>query len=264
MDIEEDSIGINNNGSFKQTTFGDIDNDGDFDLVYGDREGYVIFYHNVGSIEEPSWAYSDSIYTGGIYASPALGDVDLDGDLDLVVGIRPDTLGVDEGRLLFYRNVGTPDEATWEYETDTYGGVPLPEWTNPSFVNIDGDGDLDLFVGVRKGGMIYLENRILTSITDNQTGFIPEEILLTQNHPNPFNPETTIRYSLPKAEEVSLVVYNLMGEEVARLVDGFQQAGEYNVIWNASNFASGIYFYRLRAGPQAGGIVQTRKMVLLK
>ena len=258
--LEEDSIGIDNSGSFKRPTFGDIDNDGDFDLVYGNRAGYVIFYHNVGSIEEPSWAFSDSIYTGGIYASPALGDVDLDGDLDLVVGIRPDTLGVDEGRLLFYRNVGTPDEAIWEYETDTYGGVPLPEWTNPSFVNIDGDGDLDLFVGVRKGGMIYLENQILTSINDNQTGFIPNEIFLSQNHPNPFNPVTTISYSLPVSGEVTLIIYNLLGEEVARLVDGFQQAGEYRLSWNASNVSSGIYFYRL----SAGNYTETKKMVLLK
>ncbi|MCH7954482.1 MAG: T9SS type A sorting domain-containing protein [Candidatus Marinimicrobia bacterium] len=79
-------------------------------------------------------------------------------------------------------------------------------------------------------------------------------------HPNPFNPVTNISYSLPVSGDVTLIIYNLLGEEVARLVDGFQPAGEYNTTWNASNIASGIYFYRLRSG----NVVQTRKMVLLK
>ncbi|MCH7954479.1 MAG: T9SS type A sorting domain-containing protein [Candidatus Marinimicrobia bacterium] len=83
---------------------------------------------------------------------------------------------------------------------------------------------------------------------------------LNQNYPNPFNPVTNISYTLPISSEVSLIIYNLLGDEVARLVDGFQQAGEYNTTWNASNVSSGIYFYRLRSG----NFVQTRKMVLLK
>ena len=95
-------------------------------------------------------------------------------------------------------------------------------------------------------------------------GVIPDKFELSQNYPNPFNPETVIRYSIPKAENVSLVVYNLIGEKIAHLVDERKQAGSYSVIWDATNFASGIYFYRLQAGPPAGGFVQTRKMVLLK
>jgi len=96
------------------------------------------------------------------------------------------------------------------------------------------------------------------SITDE--GVVPEKYVLSQNYPNPFNPVTVIRYSIPKAEEVSLVVYNLIGEEVAHLIDERKPAGSYKVTWDASNFSSGIYFYRL----QAGDFVQTRKMVLLK
>ena len=83
---------------------------------------------------------------------------------------------------------------------------------------------------------------------------------LSQNYPNPFNPETAIRYSIPKAEEVSLVVYNLIGEEVTHLIGETQRAGYYKVTWDASNVASGIYFYRL----QAGNFIQTMKMILLK
>ena len=84
--------------------------------------------------------------------------------------------------------------------------------------------------------------------------------LLMQNYPNPFNPMTKISYSLPRSSDVSIIIYNLIGEEVTRLVDGFQQAGEHTALWNASNISSGIYFYRL----QVGDFVQTKKMVLLK
>ena len=93
---------------------------------------------------------------------------------------------------------------------------------------------------------------------------MPENYLLSQNYPNPFNPITIIDYHLAESVDVLLTVYNLLGQEVNRLVDQQQQAGAYKVEWDASNFASGIYFYRLQAGPPAGGFVQTKKMLLLK
>ena len=101
------------------------------------------------------------------------------------------------------------------------------------------------------------------------TGLKPDVILskgysLKENYPNPFNPTTTIEYRVPQAGEVLLIVYNLLGEEVTRLVDEIQQAGIHKVRWDASNFASGIYLYRLQAGPEASGFVRTRKMLLLK
>ncbi|MCH7819095.1 MAG: T9SS type A sorting domain-containing protein [Candidatus Marinimicrobia bacterium] len=99
---------------------------------------------------------------------------------------------------------------------------------------------------------------------DNKEYNIPNEFTLLQNYPNPFNPVTKIEYVLPVGSEISLIIYNLLGREVARVVDGEQSAGNHTVRWDASNFASGIYFYRLQAGPAAGGFVQTRKMVLLK
>ena len=84
---------------------------------------------------------------------------------------------------------------------------------------------------------------------------------LKQNYPNPFKPVTNISYTLPLSGNVSLVIYNLLGEEVSRLVDDKQrQVGEYIASWDASHMTSGIYFYRL----QAGDFVRTRKMVLLK
>ena len=89
---------------------------------------------------------------------------------------------------------------------------------------------------------------------------IANKFTLSDNYPNPFNPVTTISYALPRSGEVTLIVYNLLGEEVTRLIDGFQQAGEYKTIWNASDVSSGIYFYRL----STNDFTETKKMVLLK
>lgn len=86
------------------------------------------------------------------------------------------------------------------------------------------------------------------------------EYRLAQNYPNPFNPTTNISYVLPKAENVSLKVYDVLGREVATLVNEVKAAGAYTVPFNASNLASGVYFYRL----QAGSFVQTKKMMLVK
>ena len=95
---------------------------------------------------------------------------------------------------------------------------------------------------------------------DEDISITPFSFQLEQNYPNPFNPVTTISYLLPSTSEVLLIVYNLLGEEIARLVDGIQSTGFHQITWDASGVSSGIYFYRI----QAGGFTQTRKMLLLK
>jgi len=88
----------------------------------------------------------------------------------------------------------------------------------------------------------------------------PASYGLDQNYPNPFNPTTTIGYRLPQAGNVTLVVYDVLGQEVARLVDEVQAAGDYAVPWNASNRASGVYLVRLTAG----AYIATKRMLLIK
>jgi len=88
----------------------------------------------------------------------------------------------------------------------------------------------------------------------------PFEFYLDQNFPNPLNPSTTIKYSIPKSSQVSLKIFNMLGEELETLVNEEKTVGTYEVNWNAANLPSGVYFYRL----QAGDFVQTRKMILLK
>ena len=92
-------------------------------------------------------------------------------------------------------------------------------------------------------------------------GKIPTSMVLEQNFPNPFNPTTSIGFSLEKKSDVSLTVFNILGQEIATLFDGVKEAGDHNVVWDASEVVSGIYFYKLST---ADGLSRTKKMVLLK
>ena len=83
---------------------------------------------------------------------------------------------------------------------------------------------------------------------------------LYPNYPNPFNPSTTISFTLSNASHVSLLIYDIHGREVESLIEGIQPAGSHSIEWNASNLASGVYFYRLTADE----FIQTRKMILIK
>jgi len=100
---------------------------------------------------------------------------------------------------------------------------------------------------------------ILTSV-ENEDRIAPRTIALSQNYPNPFNPATTIEFALPHAGYVTLIVYNVLGEEVTTLVEGDRAAGNFEATWDASDMPSGVYFYHLTAGEN----VRTRRMVLMK
>lgn len=96
-------------------------------------------------------------------------------------------------------------------------------------------------------------------------GILPDQFALHNNYPNPFNPSTTISYSLPVRVDVSLVVYNVLGQEVKTLHEGYQEAGNHQIVWGGDNnqgspVASGVYFYKLKAGD----FEQSKKMMLLK
>ena len=102
--------------------------------------------------------------------------------------------------------------------------------------------------------------KIMASGMNDKENNTPKNFMLHQNYPNPFNPVTTIRYELPKGSKVVVKIYDILGREVATLFNGYEKAGKHDVKWNALNFASGIYFYSIRAG----NFVQTKKMLLLK
>jgi hypothetical protein len=103
----------------------------------------------------------------------------------------------------------------------------------------------------------------LAKLIDNN--LLPTEFALHQNAPNPFNPDTKIKYDLPYASSVRLDVYNVLGQKVTTLIDSYQEAGSQSVVWNGTNnqgqsVASGVYFYRI----EAEGFSATKKMMMLK
>jgi hypothetical protein len=93
-----------------------------------------------------------------------------------------------------------------------------------------------------------------------EVGDMPYDLILSPNYPNPFNAQTTIKYSLPKEGNVRIDIFDIMGRKVETLVDGMQTAGEHQAVWNAENNSSGIYFYRLKTGD----VSRTERCVLLK
>ena len=89
---------------------------------------------------------------------------------------------------------------------------------------------------------------------------LPTQYALQQNYPNPFNPATTIEYSIPQQSPVTVKIFDLLGREVAVLVNEEKDAGRYSVQWNAAAMPSGIYFYRL----QTGQFTEAKRMILMK
>ena len=106
---------------------------------------------------------------------------------------------------------------------------------------------------------IFVDNQV-TGVNDRSVKGIPTEFALYQNYPNPFNPSTTISFDLPRQSYVTLKVYNVLGQEVATLVNGGRQAGRYSIPLEATEQPSGIYFYRLTAG----SFSDVKKLIILK
>jgi glucuronoarabinoxylan endo-1,4-beta-xylanase len=138
-------------------------------------------------------------------------------------------------------------------------------YTTSETKNLSFDGIIDL---TDNSFTVTLEGKSITTFvsTNNSTGVklldssIPQSYSLNQNYPNPFNPSTIISFSLPSKSFVTLKIFDMMGKEVATLVNEELAAGKYHYQWDASNLSSGVYFYRL----QSGSFVETKKLVLLR
>lgn len=102
-------------------------------------------------------------------------------------------------------------------------------------------------------GFWHVERYLLTSIKEKSLEGLPTEYRLEQNYPNPFNPSTMIEFALPEESNVSIKLYNVLGEEVATIVEGMLLAGFHKVQWKPVSIASGIYFYRMVAKSEKSG-----------
>jgi hypothetical protein len=129
-------------------------------------------------------------------------------------------------------------------------------FTNDGYLIIAGDGYLPSL-----GGISYIQKFLSTTtgIKELPLG-VPETFALSQNYPNPFNPKTNIRFEIPSTMDVSIKVYNTLGEEVAVLISRRMSPGVYETDWDANGLPSGVYFYRF----QTETFVETKKMLLIR
>ena len=118
------------------------------------------------------------------------------------------------------------------------------------------------------GQLWYLGVQIITTETVQKENSIPIEFSLDQNYPNPFNPTTTIQFTLPERLRVTLKLFDILGKEVATLVDKEMAMGVHKVLFDATDFASGVHFYRIQAKSENSdarqAFVQSRKLIFLK
>ncbi len=150
--------------------------------------------------------------------------------------------------------------------TCTHPFTPVAsDWSRRAYVLPVGTNKIQFTAVSGFGDHLYLDSIGLNPCW-NYIGFanrnpeIPKVFSLSQNYPNPFNPETKIAFSIPKTSFVKLVVYDLLGAEVAILINETIQPGYHNITFNGQNLASGVYFYRIKAGD----FVQSKKMLMIK
>ena len=159
-------------------------------------------------------------------------------------------------RVLNISNVEDPVEVAY-FDTYRAGDVPsfVGSWSNYPYFSSG-----TIVVSSIEEGLYILKPSEGGSLSIDEDILIPEQFALKQNYPNPFNPTTQIQYELPEAGNISLKVYNMLGEVVIELDKGFKTAGMHTITFDGSMLPSGVYFYQLRSGD----FVRTRKMTFMK
>lgn len=287
-------------GASLASIWGDFDNDGDLDCYVGNDNGVADrYYRNNG---DGTFTDIDTLAFQGSSTrrSGAAGDVDNDGDLDLLLS------GPTANMQLFRNNVGNSNGwisvkcvgtrsnraaiGTKVRAKATINGTAVWQLREISSQNsFNSQNDLRVHFGfgdaaqidsmriewpsgiVQELGALSV-NQFMEIIEDStstglpgENGGVAQRFILEQNYPNPFNPETAIRYQLTVNSDVQLAIYDLLGQQVKTLVSESQPAGSYEIRWNGTdqsreNVASGVYLYRL----ETAGFSATRKLVLMR
>lgn len=278
------------------TMLGDVNKDGCDDLIVSaktdsnpyPKTAFLFWGGNKLGFDNCTQFADTQIY--GLFQS-ALGDINGDGYKDFFIdGFHRDLfLGwkqIDPSKPFyrstkwFFKGIGDINKDGFDdyikflnEKTDVHLGssqldsIPdaIMNYTGDLYVNlgdVDGDGRIEIanndYYTNKKVNLYSVSTE--TSVEENEQ--LPNGYYLLQNYPNPFNPETTISYSIPKSDHVTLKVHDLLGREVATLVNEFKTAGNYNFQFSIGNYqlSSGVYFYRL----QSGSFSEVRKLILAK
>jgi hypothetical protein len=242
-------------------TTADIDNDGDYDMFIGHNGALGIdFYRNIGSSDIYEFVYETPFYAGFHRAmgfDAVFGDIDDDGDLDLIVADVQ--MPILRNKLHLYINTGTANEAQWEHASDDFQGIFSNHrfgYGYPSLIDYDQDGDLDLVFGASLGLQLYLNPLIATDVEEvhhDNMGSLPI-ISGLGCYPNPFNSTAIITLEIGEPSDIDLSVYNLLGQRVASLVGDRMTEGTHRIKWQPENLAAGVYFLRASAGQNSKSI----------
>lgn len=247
----DDSIDV---GSSSSPFLMDVDGDSDLDLAIGGFNGKLSFYENTGNPASYEFT-SNPAYFGtldiGDNSTPFFIDYNEDDVLDLFSGSR-------NGEMFYFRNDGNNISPIWSLITNQFIPENFGGNTFPCFFDIDNDTDSDLFLGNVKGGLYFYLNSMITSVAEWE--LTPVDNYSIAAFPNPFNPSTRIKYTIPDNGFVNLSVYNLLGEKIAQLVNEIKTAGEYESEFDGSGLASGVYIAKLVSNNNH----HTIKMILTK
>jgi hypothetical protein len=213
----------------------------------------------------PSWITKYTLWSVDSLMKPAGAKVTISQNLNVDPGLGSSVTGQLDTLIRYILDIckGGWGNGQWWYNPtgSLYPPVwPLPEnlaYTSTALQSGGTDGfpvgDLNWFPDKKAAWL-------LMGVEKNPSSSVPVEYALLQNYPNPFNPSTTIEYQIAKSGMTTLKVYNLLGQEVATLVDGMVPAGSHEVTFDPSRLSSGVYFYTLRSGNFAA----TKKLMLLK
>jgi parallel beta-helix repeat protein len=217
-------------------------------------------------IQERIWGAGDVQNPPTVIFTPfALGDISLPVELVEFLGRK-----THNAILLSWKTASELNNAGFEVQRRSENHRASAEWQVLGFIRGRGtttDMQSYSFLDKTASGKVQyrlkqidFDGRFTYSAVIEVDAGTPKEFVLEQNYPNPFNPTTTFTYQLPVASLVKLEVFDVLGRKVATLVNEAQSAGTHRVVFNASGFSSGVYFYRL----QAGNFSSTQKMMLLK
>jgi hypothetical protein len=254
------------------TVAGDVNGDGDQELVFGKTNGSLGLYHSIEDLsttDSTNEALIKVVEPAGCRGL-TVGDYNGDGNTDIFMG---GNYGGSVWRISYTGEGSMADSNSYVYEEvyrdSTLGGVRVYfvsfpgdnvalEQGGPASTDMNGNGEPEILIGIEDGEIdqmwaVLLEGNGITKIELDPGAQVLKQYTLRQNYPNPFNPTTTISYDIPVAEKVTLRVFDMLGREVKTLVNGDVNAGTHTAVWDGTNnsgdaVASGIYIYKLKAG----------------
>lgn len=226
----------------------DWDLDGDLDLLVGSMYGTIILIINQGSAEEYDFTASGTIAADGeeiwlgSETAPAFGDLDEDGKRDLIIGSI-------YGELWFYPNIGEDDDPEFGEGValqDQDGQISLDNYTRPEFVDWDGDGDLDMVVGMIAPQVNLYINPGVNSVSDHPVAQ-PDRFAILANYPEPFNHHTTLVFQNQIPQLITLDLTDITGRSLMSYSLGQLSGGEHRLNVDLNGLPDGRYFVKLNS-----------------